>query len=416
MQVFDLEKTSLNSDSRTFTKPIEGENHTILKTASIYGSNASGKSSFVEALAYMQMLVRGSSSKDSEAIYNQLSQHKNCDKTETSEFEVEFFFKNSKYQYGFELDRTRIISEWLYTFNLGKGKGKTILERNWDDSLKRYDTYSPSLKLDKKLKEFLFASTSPTELFLTKGNNLKISDFEDVYSWFDDYLLVIEHKDDFHARTSFRQMMLRQFKSEASAETKLSRLLKSFDLGFDNINVIERKISENEIDDKIIETIEEILERERKDNPELTFEDIKKSLTHITPEFFAKTDKGDIKFDFNELSDGSRKVVDFSGLILNVIEHNRVLVVDEFTDNLHPLLTKRIVDTFLEAKNSSSQLIFTTHDTTLMDMCFQRDQVWIVDKKPNCTSDLVPLSKYKLRKNQSFETVYLAGLIGGVPK
>lgn len=81
----------------------------------------------------------------------------------------------------------------------------------------------------------------------------------------------------------------------------------------------------------------------------------------------------------------------------------------------YPLLLKFIVDLFYE-NNSSAQLIYTTHDTTLMDKkFFRRDQIWFVQKDEFGYSELVALSDFKVRSDASFEKDYLAGVYGGIP-
>lgn len=94
---------------------------------------------------------------------------------------------------------------------------------------------------------------------------------------------------------------------------------------------------------------------------------------------------------------------------------SKSLFVDELNGKLHPLLLKFIIDLFY-VDNSQAQLIYTTHDTTLMDKkFFRRDQIWFVQKDEFGYSELVSLSDYKVRSDASFEKDYLAGVYGGIP-
>ena len=91
------------------------------------------------------------------------------------------------------------------------------------------------------------------------------------------------------------------------------------------------------------------------------------------------------------------------------------IFVDELNIKLHPLLLKFIIDLFLE-KDSKAQLIYTTHDTTLMDKkFFRRDQIWFVQKDEYGYSELTALSDFRVRSDASFEKDYLAGVYGGIP-
>ncbi len=94
---------------------------------------------------------------------------------------------------------------------------------------------------------------------------------------------------------------------------------------------------------------------------------------------------------------------------------NASMFIDELNVKLHPLLLKFIVDLFYE-QNTTAQLIYTTHDTTLMDKkFFRRDQIWFVQKDEYGYSELSALSDFKVRSDASFEKDYLAGVYGGIP-
>ena len=98
-----------------------------------------------------------------------------------------------------------------------------------------------------------------------------------------------------------------------------------------------------------------------------------------------------------------------------IIYSNGVILIDELNVKLHPLLLKFIIDLFYN-NDSTAQLIYTTHDTTLMDKkFFRRDQIWFVQKDELGHSDLCALSDYKVRSDASFEKDYLSGVYGGIP-
>lgn len=117
---------------------------------------------------------------------------------------------------------------------------------------------------------------------------------------------------------------------------------------------------------------------------------------------------------YNE-SDGTLKSILLYILARVAILNDKSLFIDELNDRLHPLLLKYIIDLFYES-DSMAQLIYTTHDTTLMDKkFFRRDQIWFVQKDEYGYSELVALSDYKVRSDASFEKDYLAGVYGGIP-
>ena len=115
-------------------------------------------------------------------------------------------------------------------------------------------------------------------------------------------------------------------------------------------------------------------------------------------------------------SEGTNKSIMLFIYARTAVLNNKSIFVDELNVKLHPLLLKFIVDLFYD-ENSSAQLLYTTHDTTLMDKrFFRRDQIWFVQKDEYGYSELAALSDYKVRSDASFEKDYLAGVYGGIPK
>ena len=117
---------------------------------------------------------------------------------------------------------------------------------------------------------------------------------------------------------------------------------------------------------------------------------------------------------YNE-SEGTIKSVILFIFAQIALLNDKSIFVDELNNKLHPLLLKFIIDLFY-AENSQAQLIYTTHDTTLLNKkFFRRDQIWFVQKDEFGYSKLIALSDYKVRADASFEKDYLAGVYGGIP-
>jgi len=117
-------------------------------------------------------------------------------------------------------------------------------------------------------------------------------------------------------------------------------------------------------------------------------------------------------------SQGTQKLFSLAGPLLDIIKNGKVLVIDELDRSLHPLLVRQIVRTFQDPVQNErgAQLIFSTHDTTLLDSQFlRRDQVWLTEKRRNQSSELVPLTEFSPRKGEALEKGYLSGRYGGVP-
>jgi AAA15 family ATPase/GTPase len=137
----------------------------------------------------------------------------------------------------------------------------------------------------------------------------------------------------------------------------------------------------------------------------------------IKPSFFHRDvdTQESVEFDEKEESAGTLALFAFAGPWLDVIENERVLVVDELDSSLHPLLVHHLVRR-LHHEGTNAQIIFTTHDTTLLSQkLLRRDQVWFMEKDANSATRLYPLSDFSPRDNEAVERGYLNGRYGGIP-
>ena len=122
-------------------------------------------------------------------------------------------------------------------------------------------------------------------------------------------------------------------------------------------------------------------------------------------------------FDIYQESSGTVRFLSYIQYIVELIEDGGVFIVDELSSRLHPLLTKFIVDIFQSDLNkSNAQLIFTTHEVSIMNNNqFRRDEVAIVDKDVAGRSTLYTLSDLQIREDATFNKDYFKGKYGGIP-
>jgi AAA15 family ATPase/GTPase len=137
----------------------------------------------------------------------------------------------------------------------------------------------------------------------------------------------------------------------------------------------------------------------------------------LLPKFEHVAGSTTAEFELGDESQGTQKLFALAGPLLDIISRGSVLVIDELDRSLHPLLVRQIVGAFQsEAKDSKAQLIFTTHDTSLLDSALlRRDQIWLTEKTQDQSSRLVALTDFSPRKNEALEKGYLGGRYGGVP-
>ena len=138
----------------------------------------------------------------------------------------------------------------------------------------------------------------------------------------------------------------------------------------------------------------------------------------LMPKFRHQAGEFKADFDFIDESQGTQKLFSLAGPILDILDKGSTLVVDELDNSLHPLLLRHLVKTFHdpEINTRGSQLIFSTHDTSLLDATLlRRDQIWFAEKDHTQAATLVPLTDFSPRKKEAFERGYLTGRYGGVP-
>ena len=376
----------------------------LLKSAVIYGANASGKSNLLDALAFMRSFVIKSSkeSQRGDSIGVQPFRLSSETEKEPSEFEVIFLFNNTVFRYGFEATQQKIISEWLYY----KPKTKEV-ELFYRDG-NNFDTHE---------RNFVKGGTIAKEGFV-RDNALLISvaaQFNEeiaitVIDWFKRTQTIsgLREKD-------YQGFTLNKIE-DLTCKAKILELLKAADLGIQDINIQKLDVGNLPagIPKNIKETIAQKFELE-----DVEFFDI---LTAHRKYDSNKKVVGNVNFSLdNEESSGTVKFFALSGPILNVIEKGQTLVVDELDSKLHPNLVCKLVSLFnsKEFNKKNAQLIFNTHDTNLLSSgLFRRDQIWFTNKDKYGEAKLYSLADFKseeVRKNEPYEDNYVKGKYGAVP-
>lgn len=350
----------------------KGNREKFLRVAAIYGANASGKSNLYLAMSYFQRIIVESLNNvndgENSAIKNYYVPFSFENNKENSEFETVIIFDDFEYRYGFEYNAECIVTEWLYRKNLNTNRTAVIFERTTEAV-----EFGASVRKECELyKEQIPAET----LVLSFFNKLKLKTdiFKNVYSGILDTLVV---PTDFWEDQRILEAFLPQFID--LEKEKLLEFLNAIDTGIKNI----------------------------------TYDNNEKEVRFTTFHIGKNGEAYPLNLYYE--SEGTLKSIMLFIYARIAILKNRSIFVDELNVKLHPLLLKFIIDLFYE-KSSTAQLIYTTHDTTLMDKkFFRRDQIWFVQKDEYGYSELIALSDYKVRSDASFEKDYLAGVYGGIP-
>lgn len=355
----------------------DGEN--LLKIVSIYGANASGKSNFIAAFENFRQIILHSFQKNNKDSNERSvlddnffpfylsSESKNSD----TEFEVKVREGEDEYQYGFVYNAQEVKEEWLYKRSLKTNRTMTIFERTkhkieLGGSVKRTcEKYVDAIDTDVLALSFFSSLSLKNRIFSTVLRSIA-----DIFP--------LESSE----RTE-KTLFDRYFRYNYSEDEKpnLIAFLNAIDVGISDVQV-ERNPNNNQYDVHFIHLDE--------DN---------------NPQSFSK----------NIESAGTIKAVSLYSIMRIVAQLNKTILIDEFNTKLHPLLQKYLIDLFYDG-TTSGQLIYTTHDTSLLDKRFmRRDQIWFVEKNNKGESSLYSLSDYKARNDSSFGKDYLAGVYGAIP-
>nr|WP_314836796.1 ATP-binding protein [uncultured Flavobacterium sp.] len=408
------EKTTLSLIASNYDKETrETENVTInekynlrvLKSAVIYGANASGKSKFIEALMFMRSFTITSSKesqKGDEISVEPFKLNSESEK-EPSEFEVLFDFKNVMYRYGFEVDKNKIISEWLY--HKPKTKEVELFYRDFQD----FEIHSRSFKKGALgVKEGLIRDNA---LLLSLAAQLNDSIAIEIIQWFKNLKTISGLSE-----VGYQGYTVSKTNNPEHKE-KILKLLKAADLGIQDIK-LEMLDIEKLPKDMPKEMREKILKETKEDNAQFVSDILTSHKKYdITKKFIQNVN---FSLDDDE-SSGTKKFFALTGPILDVIENGYTLVIDELDSKLHPNLVCKIVSLFnsKELNPNNAQLIFNTHDTNLLDSgLFRRDQIWFTEKDKYGEGRLYSLADFKsedVRKKEPFEDNYIRGKYGAVP-
>jgi len=380
--------------------PVEGTKG-LLKTTAIYGPNASGKSNFISAMHFFTNYIisqfvsvkgYGLSAPDVAKLQS-LSKPQpfmlSNETDESSEFEIVFIRNGHQIQYGFECTDEEVLNEWLYIDD------KQVFERDTEVTLgKGYQkmlgmhTKVPKERLYVAILDFILDDIDAKFAVLGGLIFFVFRDFNIFTKVFKDATTKIGGISDGYVDSS-------KLVENEKLRSQVEKHLRIADVGIkglciDTISEIDEKTGDKR-DKEVILTVHDVYDSGGK---------------RI----------GEKRFPLSKESSGTLSFLAYIPSIVEVIEKGGVFVCDEMSARLHPLLIKLIVDMFTSSENTKAQLIFTTHDVSLLNNSqFRRDEVVFIDKNERGESKLFSLSDLKIREDASFSKDYLQGKYGAIP-
>jgi AAA15 family ATPase/GTPase len=368
----------------------------LLRSAAIYGANASGKSNLIKALQYMRgVVIESATAIQPGQPYSVQPFRLDVESTQQpTEFEVTFLLDGVRYQYGFSMTSQRILSEYLLVYK--SFKPQRWFERHLDvETGKDVYEFSASLKGPKVVWE---GATRPNSLFLSMAVQLNSEALRPVFDWFANQLLILNELNPLNMNVSIQKL------KQVEGRRDICSFLSAADISIADIDIVTRKVPGQSVHFDLAGGKTEVRMEEVEEN-QLRFH-------HVT-------DKGKAIFELADESGGTRSLLFLSGPVLDILANGRILVIDELDTSLHTLLVRELVRLFHtpEVNANGAQLIFSTHDTSLLDDpdLFRRDQIWFVEKDRDQASQLVALVEFSPRKNEALERGYLMGRYGGIP-
>jgi len=322
------------------------------------------------------------------------------------------------------LSNKEITEEWLY--EIGKNIPEKIFERI-DNNISLGKTLEKTFKNKFEIYAEDMKNQS-SQLFLSEiaSKQLSLEDnpeaktINDIYDWFDKKLILL------YPNTKFERKSL--LISDKELSTSFKKYLNEFDTGIKGIESIEEdfETSLTDIPQEIKKQIEkDLLSKDAKDGKIVLEGDngllyiISKEDNELKVQKLGLLHGLDFQdtFELKDESDGTRRLFDLIPLI-NKFSQDFTIIIDEFDRSLHPMLTKQFFELFynLNIEDSKTQLIITTHESTLLDLnLVRRDEIFFIEKNENGASKLFSLNQFKVRYDSKIEKAYLLGRYGAIP-
>lgn len=378
-------------DAITTVEEGSGASVRLLSAAAIYGANASGKTNFLLAIDAFRRAISYSQSHWNSGSGTALIPSV-VSSEEPTLFEAIFIVKGIRYRYGFLGNQEAYLQEWLYSYPIGRerllfqrstvsvdGEYKTTADfkRNLEGSVRDFDS---SLR-----------RTREDSLLLSAMSQDNQKDCQIVYEYFRDANSLITQKDD---------LLDSDYTSRFASSNKTYRnmvlgLLSTSDVAISDIELEklpDMKLESNSDDQRALNPI-------------------------YTTRFISSIAGKNHTLPIDVQSRGVKRIYATAASVCMSIEVGSLLIVDEIDTSMHPHMVAKLVSIFQNKSTNpnGSQLIFTTHDSHLMNVQhLRRDQVWFTEKNDGL-SELYSLSEFSPRKNENLESGYLRGKFGAVP-
>lgn len=391
---------------------------TALRMSAIYGANGAGKSNLLQALNLLQTLVKTETLRKIDFYDDPTFKSDSQCSGKPSGLAVEFYYNNNVFYYHVEFTLEEIVLEELLLSKKSKDIPLFTRKRN-DISI---DSNYIGKGISEQFQDALKRLVRPDMLllsFLGKYYSSESPLVVDAYQWFMKNLQLVL-PDMFHG------FVPHMIDTDSDFSELVNRTLPELKTGIDKVIVKKELIAEEDVKSgKLIQLVKQA--KEHPGEPQTTrnrFTDDVVNVIFENGNVYLKTlvavhrnlDGSEVEMSLHDESDGTRRLIEYMPLLYAIIQKDMVYVVDEIERSIHPIMIKDIVRKLSESTTAKGQLIFTTHESGLLDQnIFRPDEIWFAQKDAEQATQLYPLSDFNIHKTANIENGYLNGRYGGIP-
>jgi AAA15 family ATPase/GTPase len=396
----------------------------LLPVGAIYGANASGKSNLFKAIEFARRLIVSGVNMESSILVEPFKLDPAL-LNEPTRFEFEILMDDRVYNYSFAVNSSSIVNEALK--EIRTASEVLLFSRNLRDNGES-EWHLDYFKLlgwktdEVQFVEFVAKGTPKNQLFLKEAHRRNVKETEGVWKWFDSALTLIN--------PNSTAIGLEEDIGEGDFNTFSNQVLRRTDMGISHLGSKDMSFTSLGFSPPIKELLEQKIKegssisfQPRPDNPtRVTIRRQNGDLTATKLVSFHRIEGVDQKvaFDIGEESDGTQRILDLLPAFFKLNQNSKTSVyfIDELDRSLHSGLTRALVEGYLSGRpaDARTQLLFTTHDTTLFDEAlFRKDEIWLIEKNQKGESELGSLGDFKLRSDKRLMRNYLLGRYGATP-
>lgn len=395
---------------------VPGAGEHSLRVVSLYGANGAGKSNLVQAIRQLEQLVLFGTAPGKPISYKPFLLDEESS-TEPSTFELQFVEEGEVFRYGVCCDANRVHEEWLDTY-VGNRERNLFTRTTTKDGTVAVELGPAGKRVEfpRKIEALAEVGARPNQLFLTEVVNLDDRKAQGhamslAIQWFASTLAIIG------ADSRFEGLVETIASDKHFAEFAAS-FLRETNTGISKVDVETTEVSKSKLSSGASE-MGALLESLSNGGVEVSMDETREELVR----FRRITASHDVhggtqaRFPLHEESDGSVRLLNLLPALHQLAKEGGVFIIDELERSMHPMLARKFVEFFLKtAAGSKSQLIFTTHESTLLDLdLVRRDGIWFAEKDQKGATHLYSLADFKVRNDLRIEKGYLAGRFGAVP-